>query len=181
MGTETNMVEYEQTEAETDLEAQTTAKKEREAKPEERGEIRFFGVRVLVADLVPSCEKIDRMFGSGGEAIVHYMWFASGQSLFDKIIISNPGKTPEELLKSLVNAQPSAGWGKVFMRIVQADPPLVVIVVKNPPVKTLKGSQKHLIGSFWAGVLSKYFNRQLTCKNFVYEADKDEFSCTVTI
>jgi hypothetical protein len=53
-------------------------------------------------------------------------------------------------------------------------------VIKDPPVKTLKGSQKHLIGSFWAGVLSKYFDKQLTCKEFAYDAEKDEFSCVIT-
>jgi cysteinyl-tRNA synthetase len=47
--------------------------------------------------------------------------------------------------------------------------------------KTIKGSQKHLIGSFWAGVLSEYFERRLMPKNFNYNSEKDEFSCLITI
>jgi len=130
---------------------------------------------------ISACEKIDRMFGSGGEAIVHYMWFESGWDLFDDMIKCNPAKSLEELLKALVDVQPRAGWGIVLLRIMRDNPPLVDIAVANPPVKTVKGSQKQMIGSFWAGVLSRYFNRQLVCKNFGYEAVKDEFSCTVTI
>jgi len=175
------VIEYEQAEAETDIEAQTRAKKEEKARLEEKGEIRFCGVRVLVTNLAPSCEKIDRMFGSGGEAIVHHMRFESGESFFDTMVKCNPGKSLGELLKTLVDVQPRAGWGNVWLRIIGADPPMVDIVIKNPPVKTVKGSQKYLIGSFWAGVLSRYFNRQLVSKNFGYDAEKDEFSCMVTI
>jgi predicted hydrocarbon binding protein len=181
MGAETNVIEYGRTKEETNLDVQTKVKKEREAEPNGKGELRFFGVRVLVTNLVPACEKIDKMFGSGGEAIVHYMRFETGQSLFDAMIKHNPSKSLEELLKALVDAQPSAGWGNLSIRIIRANPPMVDIVAKNPPVKTTEGSHKHLISSFWAGVLSRYFNRQMVCKNFSYNADKDEFSCTITI
>lgn len=181
MEAETNFIECEQKEAETELEMQTRAKERGKTKLEERGEIRFFGVRTLMINPISACEKIDRMFGTGGEAIVHYMWFESGNSLFDSMIKCNPSKSLEELLKALVNAEPRAGWGNVSLRIIHDNPPMVDIVVKNPPVKTVKGSQKQLIGSFWAGVLSRYFSRQLMCKNFGYNTDRDEFSCTVTI
>lgn len=72
-------------------------------------------------------------------------------------------------------------WGIANIRIKRANPPIVEIVVKNPPIKTIKGSQKHLIGSFWAGAFTRYFNRQLMCKNFAYNVERDEFSCTITI
>jgi len=180
MGTETDVVEYEQTKIKTSLEKQAKAKKENEVKPEELDEIQF-GVRSLITYPLSACEKIDKIFGSGGEAIIHHMWFESGYSLFDNMIKCNPDKSLERLLKALVDAQPCGGWGNLSMRIIHANPPMIDIIIKNPPVKTIKGSQKHLIGSFWAGVLSRCFNRQLTCKNFSYNADKDEFSFTVTI
>jgi len=181
MCAETNVVDCEQIEIETDFKKRFSAKNEEKAKSEDTGEIRFFGVRVLVTHLLPACEKIDRIFGSGSEAIIHHMRFESGYSLFDNMINCNSSKSLEELLQSLIEVQPRAGWGKLSIRIIRTDPPMVDIQVKNPPVKTLRGSQKHLIGSFWAGVFSKYFNRQLTCKNFGYNADKDEFSCSITI
>jgi len=180
MGAETNLIECEQTEAETVIEIQTKAKKECKDTPEEKGKIQL-GVRALTTNPISACEKIDRMFGSGGEAIIHYMWLESGLNLFDNMIKHNPGKSPEELLKSLVDVQPSSGWGDASLKIIRSDLPMVDITVKNPPVKTIKGSPKYLIGSFWAGVLSRYFNQQLICKNFGYDADKDEFTCTVTI
>jgi len=163
------VVEYEKTEA------------EKEEKPQrEKREMTFHGVRAQITNPIPACEKIDKMFGSGGEAIIHYMWFEQGLKLFDQMLQNAPDKTREELLKWLVDAQPQTGWGTATVSIVNQNPPTIEIIVKNPPVKTVKGSQKHLIGSFWAGVFTRYFNRQLTCKDFSYNAEKDEFSCMVT-
>jgi predicted hydrocarbon binding protein len=179
MGAETDLIEYELAETEIDLKTQTKTKKEEKKTSEENSET-VFGVRVLMANPLPACEKLDKMFGSGGEAIVHHMWFESGQSLFGTMIKCNSSKSLDELLKALVDVQPRTGWGNISMRIIRRNPPVVDIVVKNPPVKTVKGSQKYLIGSFWTGVLSRYFNRQLVCKNFGYDAKKDEFSCAVT-
>lgn len=179
MDTETNVLEYEPIKTDTDLETQEI-KKERKTKPEKNGEINL-GMRALMMIPLSGCEKLDRIFGSGGEAIVHHMWFESGQSLFDNMLKCDPRKSLEELLSVLIKVQPSTGWGNISVKIVRAEPPMVDIVVKNSPVKTTKGSQKYLIGSFWAGVLSRYFNRQLICKNFGYDAEKDEFTCSVTI
>jgi len=147
----------------------------------EKCKISFHGVRALVTNPVPACDKIDNMFGSGGEAIIHYMWFEQGHKFFDQMLQNSPDKTKEELLKELIDVQPKAGWGEVKITIVRNNPPTVEIVVKNPPIKSVKGSQKRLIGSFWAGVFTRYFDRQLTCKNFSYNAEKDEFSCLITI
>jgi len=180
MGTETNAFEYEQTKVDAELETQSRVKKGTKAKSGENDEIHF-GVRALMMTPLSACRKLDRMFGSGGEAIVHHMWLESGQSLFDAMIKYNPSKSLEKLLNSLIDVTPRVGWGDVSMKIVRTDPPMAVIVVKNSPVKTVQGSQKYLIGSFWAGVLSRYFNRQLISKNFGYDAEKDEFSCMVTI
>jgi hypothetical protein len=108
------------------------------------------------------------------------MWFEQGFQLFEKMMQSSTDKTKECLLKDLVDLQPRTGWGKTAVTIIRQIPPTVKIVIQDPPVKTLKGSQKHLIGSFWAGVLSKYFDKQLACKDFAYDPEKDEFSCVIT-
>lgn len=169
MQNETNVVEHEKTEA------------EKEAKPNrEKNNTPFNGLRTQVTNPIPACEKIDKMFGSGGEAIIHYMWFEQGLKLFEQMLQNSPNKTKDELLKELIDAQPQTGWGTATITIVRPNPPTIEIIVKNPPVKTVKGSQKHLIGSFWAGVLTKYFNKQLTCKDFWYNSEKDEFSCLIT-
>jgi hypothetical protein len=126
------------------------------------------------------CDKLDKMFGSGAEAIVHYMLFESGRETFDKMMKSNQNKSRGQLLKALVDLQPSHGWGYLSLTIVQTDPPKIELTVRNPPIKTLRGSQKHLISSFWAGVLSIYFNRQLLSKNICYSAERDEFECTIS-
>jgi len=181
MESETNVIEYEQTEAENDLKKQTKARTESVENQQEKGELRFLGTRGVITNPLSMCDKMDKMFGSGGEAIIHYMWFESGLELFGIMMKNSQNKSLEELLKALVDLQPNTGWGCVSLKIIRTDPPEVDIKVRNPPVKTVKGSRKHLIGSFWAGVLSRYFNRQLICKNFSYDADKDEFSCTVTV
>ena len=144
------------------------------------GEVRLCGARRMIMNPLAMCEKLDKMFGSGAETIVNYMLFESGRDTFDAIIDHNPGKSRGELLKMLVDLQPHTGWGFVSLTILRPDPPIVSIVVRNPPVKALRGSQKHMISSYWAGVLSKYFNRQLLSKNQSYDAEKDEFNFTVT-
>jgi len=157
------------------------AQTKKEAKSNrEKNDMPFHGVRTQVTNPIPACEKIDKMFGSGGEAIIHYMWFEQGLKLFDQMLQNSPSKTKEELLKELTDLQPLTGWGTATITIVRSNPPTIEILVKDPPVKTMKGSQKHLIGSFWAGVFTKYFNKQLTCKDFWYNSEKDEFSCLIT-
>jgi len=144
------------------------------------GEVRLCGARRMIMNPLAMCEKLDRMFGSGAETIVNYMLFESGRDTFNAIIENNPDKGRGELLKMLVDLQPHTGWGFVSLTILRVDPPIVSIVVKNPPVKALKGSQKQMISSYWAGVLSKYLNRQLLSKNQSYDTEKDEFNFTVT-
>jgi len=157
-------------------------KKEKEAKPDrEKHKTIFHGVRTQMTNPIPACEKIDKMFGSGGEAIIHYMWFEQGLKLLDQMLQnSSPNETKNDLLKELIDAQPQTGWGTATITIVRHNPPTIEITVKNPPVKTVKGSQKRLIGSFWAGVFTRYFDKQLTCKEFSYNPEKDEFSCLIT-
>ncbi len=180
METEANLLEFDQAEKESNLKKYRKARKELKVAVKEKHEIRF-GIRALMTSPLPACEKLDKIFGSGGEAIVHHMWFESGHSLFGNMIECNPGKSMEELLKALVESQPRAGWGDISAKIIHRNPPMVDILVKNPPVKTVKGSRKYLIGSFWAGVLSRYFARQLICKDFDYNTKTDEFACTITI
>lgn len=143
------------------------------------GEIKLFGVRGIITNPVAACEKIDQLFGSGGEAIVHYMWFEQGRQLFDTMRKYLPNETRGKLLKLLIDIQPRTGWGMATVKIKSIHPPEVEIIVKNPPIKTLKGSQKHIMGSFWAGALSEYFNRELECKTFSYDAEMDTFFCRV--
>jgi hypothetical protein len=166
---ETNTVEYEKTED------------KKEEKPEgHKRETNILAVKFLGIDHVPACEKIDKMFGSGGEAIIHYMCFEQGTKLFEQMLQNFPDKTKEELLKQFVDTRPQTGWGTTSITIVCPNPPTIKIVVNNSPVKTTIGSQKHLIGSFWAGIFTRYFNKQLTCKDFSYSPEKDEFSCLIT-
>jgi hypothetical protein len=161
----------------------TIEKEKNQAEKPERNkqEITSLRVEYLLITPIPACEKIDQIFGSGGEAIIHYMWFEQGKKLFEQMFKDFPELTKQELLKLLIDECPQIGWGVTKISIVNNDLPAVEIVVKNPPVKTVKGSQKHLIGSFWAGVLSEYFEKRLTSKNFNYNSETDEFSCLITV
>jgi len=162
-------------------ETQSNLEGDRIANDSKHGELRLFGARRMMMNPLAMCNKLDKMFGSGAEAIVHYMLFESGRDTFDTMISHNPDKSRGELLRMLVELQPCTGWGLTSLTILHPDPPMVDVVIKNPPVKVLRGSQKHIIGSYWAGVLSRHFSRQLVCKNISYDAEKDEFSCTVTV
>jgi hypothetical protein len=146
----------------------------------EKGEIRLFGTRLALTNLLPACEKVDKMFGTGGEVIIHCMAFEQGRQLFEAVMTNSPNKSREELLKEVVDVQPRAGWGIANLEIINAKPLKIEVTVKNPPVKSLQGSSKHLIGSFWSGILSKYFNKQLKCTSFSYDEKEDMLRCIIT-
>jgi hypothetical protein len=147
----------------------------------EKGEIRLFGVRIALTNLLPACEKIDKMFGTGAQVIVSCMIFEQGRQLFAAMMRNSPDKSREQLLKEVVDIQPETGWGITSLEILGENPPKIEVTVKNPFVKSLHGSAKHLVGSFWAGVLSEYFDRQLKCANFFYNEKEDEFRCVITV
>jgi len=146
----------------------------------EKGEIRLFGTRIALTNILPACREIDKMFGTGGEFIVNCMAFEQRSQLFKAMVTNSPNKSKEELLKEVIDLQPQAGWGITSLKIISDNPPKTEVAVRNPPVKTLQGSSKHLIGSFWAGVLSKYFSEQLKCVSFSYDEKEDELYCIIT-
>ncbi len=145
-----------------------------------KGEIRFFGTRIALTNPFPACEKVDKMFGTGGEVIVICMAFEQGRRLFEAMIANSPNKSKKELLNEVVDVQPQMGWGIAGLKITSDDPPKIEVAVKNSPVKTLQGSSKHWIGSFWAGVLSACFSQQLKCRSFSYDEKEDELHCLIT-
>lgn len=145
-----------------------------------RGEIRLFGTRIALTNLIPACEKVDKMFGTGGEVIISCMAFEQGRQLLEVMMANNLNKNKEELLKEIVDLEPQGGWGITRLKILSGDPPKIEVVVKNPPIKTLQGSSKQLIGSFWAGVLSNYFSQQLKCASFSYDETEDKLHCRIT-
>lgn len=108
------------------------------------------------------------------------MWFEQGKNLFEQMLKDYPENTKQELLKQLIDDSPQIGLGITKITVLSDELPAVEIVVKEPLVKTIKGSQKHLIGSFWAGILSEYFEKRLMPKNFNYNTEKDEFYCLIT-
>jgi len=165
---------------ETVTESENTKPKRSVKFEPKRGEITVLGIRCFLMNPVSSCVKLDNMFGTGGEVIVHNTSFEFGYEFFDYITRDNPDKPKEELLKELVAAAPELGYGIVATTTIRESPPIVKVTVKNPAAKTVRGSQKHLVGSFWAGVFSKYFDKQLTCKDFSYNEGKDELSCVIS-
>lgn len=146
----------------------------------DKGEIRLFGNRIALTNLLPACEKLDEMFGTGGEVITHCMAFEQGRQLFEATMTNRPNKSKEDLLKEVVDLELRAGWGIANLKIISGNPPKIEVAVKNSPVKTLQGSSKYLVGSFWAGVLSTYFNQQLKCISFSYDEQKDKLRCIIT-
>ncbi len=134
----------------------------------------------LTAAPIAACEKADQIFGTGGEVIVHYLWFAQGRRLFECLLEKFPERTHQELLKMLTVECQQVGLGTTQISLVNDDLPAMEVVVKNPAVKTVKGSQKLLIGSFWAGILSECYGKHLTPKSFNYNHEADEFSCLIT-
>ena len=129
---------------------------------------------------IPACKRIAGISGSGGEAIIHCIWFDQGETLFEQMLKNYPEDTKQELPKQLIDDSPQIRLEKTRMTILSNEVPTVEIVVKEPPVKTTEGSQKHLMGSIWAGALSEYSERLLIPERFTYNCEKDEFYCLIT-
>ncbi len=145
----------------------------------EKGEIRFFDTRVALTNLLPACKKIDEIFGSGAEVIVHCIASEQGRQLFETAKASNPNTNNEDLLKSIVAIQTRGGWGITQLKIINNNPAKIEVIIKNSPIKSLHGSRKHLICSFWAGVLSEYFDQRLNCASHSLD-EEGTFNCTIT-
>jgi predicted hydrocarbon binding protein len=146
----------------------------------EKGEIRLFDTRVALTNLLPACKKIDKIFGSGAEVIVHCIASEQGRQLFKTAITNNPDTSKAGLLEEVVDIQTRAGWGITHLEIIKNDPLRIEVTVKNSPIKVLQGSLKHLIGSFWTGILSEAFGRQLKCESFSYDEKEDTLRCILT-
>ena len=143
------------------------------------GEMRLFGIRTVLVDPLTCCQRVDELLGSGGEIIIHFIWFEQGLQVFDKIAKDNPNRTRDEILKKIVDTQPLSGLGITTLTITHQNPLTARIVVKNPPFKTVRGSAKRLISSFWEGVLYGYSDQKVTSRNFRYDKERDEFRFTI--
>jgi predicted hydrocarbon binding protein len=146
----------------------------------EKGEVRLFGARVALLNPLVACKKMDEIFGTGAEVIVQQAFFTQGYQLFETMLTKSSDKNKEELLKKLTDARSETGWGIVNLKIMNNNPPKIEVTIKNSIVKTLEGSAKHLVSSFWMGVLSKYFNKQLKCERFSYDEKEDKLRCLIT-
>jgi hypothetical protein len=58
-----------------------------------------FEVGALMINPISTCEKTDKIFGSRGEAIIYYMWFEQGKTLFEQMQKTQPEDTKQEYLK----------------------------------------------------------------------------------
>ena len=103
----------------------------------QKGEITVLGVRCFLINPIPSWGRVDKMFGTGGEVIVHNMGFEFGYEFFDAIIRNNPEKPKENLLTELVAAAPEMGYGIIVTTNPRESPPIVKVTVKNPAAKTV--------------------------------------------
>jgi hypothetical protein len=146
----------------------------------EKGEIRLFDTRVALTNLLPACKKIDKIFGSGAEVIVHCIASEQGRQLCKTAMTNNPSTSKRDLLEEVVDIQTRAGWGITHLEIIKNNPLRIEVTVKNSPIKGLQGSLKHLIGSFWTGVLSEGFSQQLKCASFSYDEKEDTLRCIIT-
>jgi len=131
-------------------------------------------------DPVNLCERMDTMLGSGAEAIVHEMMSAYGYARFGAMLNRHPSNLDEKIASALINKLASSREESLSCTIEDEGIPKIKITIKNPPIKSTKGSAKRLLSSFWAGVFSRYYGKQLNCKDHCYNEGNDEFSFTIS-
>jgi len=145
----------------------------------EKGEISILGRRGVIIDVVSCCAKLDEMLGSGAEVVVHHMWYGYGYQLLDSIIEKEGNTLKEKLLKEMIKVSASTGLGKLSFTIIGKKRPFVEVTAENPPFKNEKGSVKRCLASFWAGIFSRYLQKQMICEDFHYDEKADTFTFTL--
>ena len=143
----------------------------------EKGETYIANLRVVSVSITNICKFLDEILGFGAETIVHYAWFNYGRNLFNKIL--ERYNTKHEALEFLLTVHKLMGLGIPNLKIKNQTTPIIIVEIKNPPIKSLEGSAKRIIASFWAGILSEYYEKILTCIHFKYDERINTFSFLV--
>lgn len=127
-------------------------------------------------DPVNLCEKMDRMLGSGAETLVHEMMSAYGYARYGAVLAKHSSHLSEEPIKRLASIRDES----LSYNVEDESIPKVRVTIKNCPVRTTQGSAKRLISSFWAGVFSRHYMKQLNCRDHCYNEGDDDFSFTLS-
>ena len=146
----------------------------------EKGEMFVFGVRHVTHAPVQIYREIDLMVGSSAEVLVHVAWYRVGYREFESALERQKDKTKEEILRDVAESDRYEGWGVTSYEIQDQSTLRILLRVKNPPVKSVEGSAIRSITGFWSGVFSKFYEKRITPKDLRYDAENDEFTCTMS-
>jgi len=146
----------------------------------EKGEVLVYGVRHVTHAPEQIYREIDLVMGSSADVLVHVVWYREGYREFESALERQKDKPKEETLREVAESDRYEGWGVTSYEIQDSLTPKILLRVKNPPVKSVQGSAIRSITGFWAGVFSKFYNKRVTPHDLHYDADKDEFTCTIS-
>ena len=147
----------------------------------EKGEMLVYGVRHVTHAPEQIYREIDLVMGSSADVLVHVVWHREGYREFESALERQRDKSKEEILRDVAESDRYEGWGITSYEI-QDQPTLKIFLrVKNPPVKSVQGSAIRSITGFWSGVFSKFCDKRVTPHDLRYDADKDEFTCTMSV
>lgn len=146
----------------------------------EKGELLVYGLRNVTHNPVQIYEEMDRVLGSSAEVVAQVVWHREGYREFESALERQKHKTKDEVLLEVTESDRYQGWGITSYEIQDEKTPSVLLHVKNPPIKSIKGSAIRTITGWWSGAFSKYYDRKLVAHHLQYDPDKDEFTCTIS-
>lgn len=146
----------------------------------EKGELLVYGVRHVTHAPEQIYREIDLVIGSAADVLVHVVWYRLGYREFESALEREKDKTKEEILRGVAESDRYEGWGVTSYEIQDPLTPKILLRVRNPPVKSVEGSAIRSITGFWSGIFSKFYGKRVIPHDLRYDADKDEFKCTMS-
>lgn len=146
----------------------------------EKGELLVYGVRQVTHAPVQIYREMDLVLGSSADVLVHVVWYREGYREFESALERQKHKTKEEILREVAESDRYQGWGITSYEIQDQLTPKILLRVKNPPVKSIQGSAIRSISGWWSGAFSKCYEKRVTPHDLRYDADEDEFTCTIS-
>jgi len=146
-------------------------------------EIRVFGQRRATIDLAGLCKHLDNLVGEKvAAAIVSNHSKESAKEHIASIREKNPNANFDEIIKQLTEGEIMKGFGIVKLTRTRDNPSVPFeFEMRNPIVKSHKGTAVKFILSYWASALSILLKETLDITDALFDPDANALKCRFTV
>ena len=145
-----------------------------------KGELRVFGTRVTAIDAQALCNHLDSLVGAKvAEVIMHNLEYRDGKLDAAKVRAEKPQASLGELIEDLARGARLSGLGVPKVTLPENAKEPIEVQIVNPCVTGSSGAAKSFAFSWWAGVLTTLFGREMDVQGYVYYEDRNMTTCRI--